>query len=134
MAPVGNASCVRLIGIEVSVIVASVSNITLATDIAFSIASRQLGYYGVSGRHSRDLRVSTAVTRTRMHTEHRQHSREEPRHAAVDANKVKIDVSGSTVTLSGEGHSWHEKDDAENAAWTASGVKVVHNNLCVVIL
>lgn len=56
------------------------------------------------------------------------------RHAAVDANKVKIDVSGSTVTLSGEVHSWHEKDDAENAAWAAPGVKSVHNNLSVVTL
>lgn len=56
------------------------------------------------------------------------------RHAALDANKVKIDVSGSTVTLSGEVHSWHEKDDAENAAWAAPGVKTVHNNLSVVTL
>lgn len=56
------------------------------------------------------------------------------RHAAVDANKVKIDVSGNTVTLSGEVHSWHEKDDAENAAWAAPGVKMVHNNLSVVTL
>lgn len=56
------------------------------------------------------------------------------RHAAIDANKVKIDVSGSTVTLSGEVHSWHEKDDAENAAWAAPGVKIVHNNLSVVTL
>jgi osmotically-inducible protein OsmY len=56
------------------------------------------------------------------------------RHAAVDANKVKIDVLGSTVTLSGEVHSWHEKDDAENAAWAAPGVKSVRNNLSVVTL
>lgn len=56
------------------------------------------------------------------------------RHAAIDANKVEIDVSGSTVTLSGKVHSWHEKDDAENAAWAAPGVKTVHNNLSVVTL
>lgn len=56
------------------------------------------------------------------------------RHAAVDADKVKIDVSGSTVTLTGEVHSWHERDDAENAAWAAPGVKTVHNNLLVVTL
>ena len=56
------------------------------------------------------------------------------RHAAIDARKVKIEVSGSSVTLSGEVHSWHEKDDAENAAWAAPGVKSVHNNLSVVTL
>jgi osmotically-inducible protein OsmY len=56
------------------------------------------------------------------------------RHAAIDANNVKVDVSGSTVTLTGQVHSWHEKDDAENAAWAAPGVKSVHNNLSVVTL
>lgn len=56
------------------------------------------------------------------------------RHAVLDAKKVKVDVTGGTVTLSGDVHSWHEKDDAENAAWAAPGVKIVHNNLSVVTL
>lgn len=56
------------------------------------------------------------------------------RHAAIDANKVNIEVSDGTVTLSGEVHSWHEKDDAETAAWCAPGVKSVRNNLSVVTL
>ena len=56
------------------------------------------------------------------------------RHAAIDADKVNIEVSGGTVTLSGEVHSWHEKDDAETAAWSAPGVKSVRNNLSVVTL
>lgn len=71
--------------------------------------------------------VSASDIRSKIHRAYQ-------RHAAIDANKVKIDVAGSTVTLSGEVHSWHEKDDAENAAWAAPGVKSVHNNLSVVTL
>lgn len=56
------------------------------------------------------------------------------RHAAIDAKNVKIDVLEGTVTLSGEVHSWHEKDDAETAAWSAPGVKHVKNNLSVITL
>lgn len=56
------------------------------------------------------------------------------RHAAIDAKNVKIEVLEGTVTLSGEVHSWHEKDDAETAAWSAPGVKHVKNNLSVITL
>lgn len=56
------------------------------------------------------------------------------RHAAVDAKNVEIDVLDGTVTLSGKVHSWHEKDDAETAAWAAPGVKHVKNNLSVITL
>lgn len=56
------------------------------------------------------------------------------RHAVLDANKLSIDVLDNTVTLSGKVHSWHEKDDAETAAWSAPGVKSVKNNLSVTSL
>lgn len=56
------------------------------------------------------------------------------RHAALDANKVNIEVTGSTIILSGEVHSWHERDDAEHAAWAAPGVQNVRNNLTVATL
>jgi osmotically-inducible protein OsmY len=53
------------------------------------------------------------------------------RHADLDADKVNVGVSGSTVTLSGEVSSWHERDDAEKAAWSAPGVMQVQNRLQV---
>ncbi|WP_129781925.1 BON domain-containing protein [Peristeroidobacter soli] len=71
--------------------------------------------------------VSPTIVRSKIQSAYQ-------RHAAIDANKVRVDVLGSTVTLTGEVHSWHEKDDAENAAWAAPGVKSVHNHLCVVTL
>lgn len=51
------------------------------------------------------------------------------RHADVDADKVTVIVKDDTVTLTGEVHSWHERDDAENAAWATPGVRNVKNNL-----
>ncbi|HEY0682266.1 MAG TPA: BON domain-containing protein [Steroidobacter sp.] len=85
------------------------------------------GVKGVTNSITITPSVSATDIRSKIHRAYQ-------RHAAVDANKVNIDVSGSTVTLSGEVHSWHEKDDAENAAWAAPGVKVVHNHLSVVTL
>lgn len=85
------------------------------------------GVKGVTNSITLNPTVSASDIRSKIHRAYQ-------RHAAVDANKVKIDVTGATVTLSGEVHSWHEKDDAENAAWAAPGVKSVHNNLSVVTL
>jgi len=51
------------------------------------------------------------------------------RHATIDSDKVKIEVSGNTVTLSGKVRSWAEKRDAEYAVWGALGVNSVVNQL-----
>lgn len=109
--------------------------ITLEGNVAFQYqktasesAVRTLwGVKGVTNSISILPTVNATDIRSKIHSAYQ-------RHAALDAKKVKIDVLGGTVTLSGEVHSWHEKDDAENAAWAAPGVKIVHNNLSVVTL
>jgi len=53
------------------------------------------------------------------------------RHATLDANKVNVAVADGAITLSGEVSSWHERDEAESAAWAAPGVTRVDNQLAV---
>jgi osmotically-inducible protein OsmY len=51
------------------------------------------------------------------------------RSARVDADAIKIAVNGATVTLSGKVPTWHEREAAEQAAWAATGVAEVRNEI-----
>lgn len=51
------------------------------------------------------------------------------RSASLDANKIRINVEGDKVTLSGSVRSFAEKKDAERTAWSSPGVMQVVNNL-----
>ncbi len=46
-----------------------------------------------------------------------------------EIDRIKVDVDGSTVTLRGTVHSWHESDAAQGVAWSAPGVRSVVNEL-----
>lgn len=48
-----------------------------------------------------------------------------------EIDNIEIRVDGSTVTLRGHVNSWHERDAAGGAAWSAPGVLVVVNELRV---
>ena len=54
------------------------------------------------------------------------------RHAAIDARRIHVEASGGTVTLDGNVRSWGERDEAERAAWTVSGVANVINRIGIV--
>jgi len=54
------------------------------------------------------------------------------RHAAIDARRIHVEASGATVTLDGNVRSWGERDEAERAAWTVSGVANVINRIGIV--
>jgi osmotically-inducible protein OsmY len=53
------------------------------------------------------------------------------RRARLDAEKITVDASGDTVTLRGSVRTWAAKDEAEQAAWFATGVASVHNDIVV---
>jgi len=49
------------------------------------------------------------------------------RDAAIDADSITVDTSGSTVTLRGTVDSWSERDEAERTAFWAPGVTAANN-------
>jgi osmotically-inducible protein OsmY len=53
------------------------------------------------------------------------------RSANIDAAKISADVIGSKVILRGKVRSFAEKEDAENAVWSAPGVTTVENKLVI---
>jgi osmotically-inducible protein OsmY len=54
------------------------------------------------------------------------------RSAEVDARRIDVAVADSKVTLSGNVHSWFERDEARRAAWAAPGVNEVEDHIAVV--
>ena len=53
------------------------------------------------------------------------------RQALREAKQIQVAVDGTTVTLSGTVHSWHERDAVQGVAWAAPGVHAVINELRV---
>lgn len=51
------------------------------------------------------------------------------RNAAIDANQIRVETSGSSVTLYGTVKSWAEKKEAERVAWSSPGVTSVDNQI-----
>jgi osmotically-inducible protein OsmY len=53
------------------------------------------------------------------------------RSAEIDAKRVSVETREGKVILHGQVHSWAEKNEAQNAAWSAPGVRAVENDLIV---
>jgi osmotically-inducible protein OsmY len=53
------------------------------------------------------------------------------RNAQLDAERIRVEVRGEHVTLSGTVQSWLEREEAERAAWASPGVGDVDNELIV---
>ena len=51
------------------------------------------------------------------------------RSATVDSSAIKVEVSGTHLTLRGKVRSWAEKKQAEKIAWASPGVTMVENKV-----
>ncbi|HLG57573.1 MAG TPA: BON domain-containing protein [Vicinamibacterales bacterium] len=54
------------------------------------------------------------------------------RNAEIDARRISVNVLDGKVILSGNVHSWSERNEAKRAAWAAPGVTTVDDNLVLV--
>jgi osmotically-inducible protein OsmY len=54
------------------------------------------------------------------------------RSAEVDARRINVTVADGRVVLSGNVHSWFERNEARQAAWAAPGVKEVDDRIAIV--
>jgi len=84
-----------------------------------------MGVVGISNDIAIAHRVSPANLQGRIADALRRQVERE-----IDHIEVKVD--GSTVTLRGDVHSWHERTAAQGVAWAAAGVRSVVNELKVV--
>jgi osmotically-inducible protein OsmY len=82
------------------------------------------GVKGISNEITVKAPVSIADLKTRIESAFR-------RHAQLDADKIRVQVAGGTVTLEGEVESWLERDQAESAVWAAPGVTSIQDRLIV---
>jgi osmotically-inducible protein OsmY len=53
------------------------------------------------------------------------------RQAESDATSIKVETKDGVVTLTGQVKAWHERQVAEQAAWSAPGVTKVEDNILV---
>jgi osmotically-inducible protein OsmY len=51
------------------------------------------------------------------------------RNARLDASRVRVTADGTKVTLSGSVRSWAEREEAEDAAWSAPGVTEIKDQM-----
>ncbi|MDF2553572.1 MAG: hypothetical protein K0R77_2847 [Chryseobacterium sp.] len=51
--------------------------------------------------------------------------------SSIDSSEINVSVSGTTVTLTGNVHTWYQKEEAGRIVWKTPGIQDVKNELTV---
>lgn len=51
--------------------------------------------------------------------------------SSIDSSEINVSVSGKTVTLTGNVHTWHQKEEAGRVVWKTPGIENVKNQITV---
>ena len=94
-------------------------------DAAAEAVRDLIGVKGVSNAIMVQPRVKTGDVRSKIEEAFR-------RSAAIDARRITVTAMDGRVILSGNVHSFSERQEAERAAWAAPGVKLVEDRLTIV--
>lgn len=55
------------------------------------------------------------------------------RMAAVDANRIIVEITGNTIILRGTVRSWAQKEEAKRVAYSVPGITEVQNNITIAL-
>ena len=94
-------------------------------DVAERTVRDLTGVKGVSNDIIVKPRVKTVDVRDKIEAAFK-------RSAEIDARRVNVTATDGKVILSGNVHSWAERQEAERAAWAAPGVTQVEDRLAIV--
>jgi osmotically-inducible protein OsmY len=94
-------------------------------DAAYRTVRDLAGVRGVTNNVTVTPRVSTSGVQQKIEEAFR-------RSAEIDARRVTVVAQNGQVTLTGNVHSWAERQEATRAAWAAPGVTQVVDRLAVV--
>ena len=94
-------------------------------DVAVRAVRDLLGVRGVTNNITVKPHVKTTDVREKIESAFK-------RSAEIDARRISVVAEDGKVILSGNVHSWAERQEAERAAWAAPGVTQVDDRLSII--